>query len=79
MQMKLMSLDWMVLMATFNTGGAAFYASRVPERWWPYRFDFIGASHQIFHVAVIFAGLAHYAGLTRAFIFIREIGITCGA
>lgn len=29
--------------------GAAIYAKRVPERWFPGRFDVLLASHQIFH------------------------------
>ena len=33
----------------------------------PETFDVFGASHQILHVMVIFAGLAHMRGLFRAF------------
>ena len=34
-------------------GGALIYGFRIPERCFPYRFDLVGASHQIFHVAVL--------------------------
>lgn len=44
---------------------------QIPERWWPYRFDFVGQSHQIFHVMVVIAGLIHFVGLLEAFILIR--------
>jgi len=40
---------------------------QVPEKWYPKRHDIYGASHQILHFAVIFAGLAHMFGLLRAF------------
>jgi adiponectin receptor len=33
--------------------GALIYAFRIPEKYYPYRFDICGASHQIFHIAVI--------------------------
>ena len=34
--------------------GALNYAFRFPEKFYPFKFDIIGASHQIFHVAVLF-------------------------
>ncbi|OQR68358.1 adiponectin receptor protein 1-like [Tropilaelaps mercedesae] len=42
--------------------GAVFYSIRVPEKYWPGRFDYAGQSHQIMHVCVIFGNLAHYWG-----------------
>ncbi|GJN30609.1 hypothetical protein PR202_gb18928 [Eleusine coracana subsp. coracana] len=44
--------------------GVVVYATRVPERWMPGRFDLAGHSHQLFHVLVIAGAYAHYlAGL----------------
>ena len=40
--------------------------SQLPERWFPHRFDFFGASHQIFHFLVFAAGLVHYKALVCA-------------
>lgn len=34
-------------------GGAAIYGLRIPEKYKPMSFDIVGASHQIFHIAVI--------------------------
>jgi adiponectin receptor len=34
-------------------GGALIYGFRIPEKLFPSKFDLIGASHQIFHIAVI--------------------------
>ncbi|CAG9462108.1 unnamed protein product [Pedinophyceae sp. YPF-701] len=40
--------------------GAVFYAGRIPERFFPGKFDIVGHSHQIFHVAVVLAAFVHY-------------------
>ncbi|KAF2496117.1 mPR-typeG-protein-coupled receptor [Lophium mytilinum] len=76
-QMKRMSLDWMLLMGSLNIVGAAFYAARIPERWYPCTFDFVGASHQIFHVIILLAGIVHYAGLVSAFGEVRQQKDVC--
>ncbi len=44
-------------------GGAAIYASRIPERWMPGKLDLIGHSHQLWHVAVVLAALVHYKAI----------------
>ncbi|GAB2232598.1 hypothetical protein Droror1_Dr00011639 [Drosera rotundifolia] len=49
-----------LLMGFFYLVGAAFYVSRIPERFKPGRFDIAGQSHQIFHVLVVMGALAHY-------------------
>jgi len=36
-------------------GGATLYALRIPEKYYPYKFDHCGASHNIFHVCVMVA------------------------
>lgn len=40
--------------------GACIYIARIPERFRPGTFDICGASHQIFHFAVIIACGLHY-------------------
>ncbi|PQE09583.1 hemolysin-III channel Izh2 protein [Rutstroemia sp. NJR-2017a WRK4] len=77
-QRKRMSLDWMAVMAVMNLLGAGAYAFRVPEKWYPNRHDFIGSSHQIMHVAVVAAGLAHMVGLLRAVEHVHGAGFSCG-
>ncbi|TGO46001.1 hypothetical protein BCON_0351g00090 [Botryotinia convoluta] len=72
-----MSLDWMGIMAGFNLFGAFAYAARIPEKWFPRRHDILGSSHQILHFMVIFAGLAHMAGLLRAFDHIHSDTFQC--
>ncbi|KAM6564140.1 hypothetical protein CsatB_024138 [Cannabis sativa] len=53
-----------VLMGLFYGLGALIYATRIPERWMPGKFDIAGHSHQLFHVLVVAGAFTHYrAGL----------------
>ncbi|KAK8084739.1 Hly-III related protein [Apiospora hydei] len=79
LQRSRMSLVWMGWMATSNLVGAAIYATRVPERWAPYRFDLCGASHQLFHIFIIAAAVIHFDGLVVAFRIIRSNPGPCHA
>jgi adiponectin receptor len=72
-----MSLDWMGLMTVLNLTGATAYAVRLPEKLAPRKFDIIGNSHQILHVMVILAALAHMFGLFRAFGHVHSSTFTC--
>ena len=76
-QNQRMSLDWMGLMALFNLTGAVIYAARVPEKLRPLKYDIYGSSHQVLHIAVILAGLAHMFGLFRAFDYLHTQGSFC--
>ncbi|XP_010548494.1 PREDICTED: heptahelical transmembrane protein 2-like [Tarenaya hassleriana] len=53
------ALGYELIMAISYALGAAFYVTRVPERWKPGTFDIAGHSHQIFHVFVVLGALAH--------------------
>ncbi|KAI9845486.1 MAG: hypothetical protein M1837_004824 [Sclerophora amabilis] len=48
-------------------GGAIVYASRVPERWWPGGFDYVGGSHNLWHLAVLGGILFHYVAMQEFF------------
>lgn len=50
----------LLLMGALYISGALLYGFRIPERWAPGRFDLFGASHQLFHIAVVAAALVHY-------------------
>lgn len=50
---------------------------QVPEKIRPLKHDVYGNSHQVLHVAVIFAGLAHMFGLFRAFDYLHTVGSVC--
>lgn len=60
-------LGWLLLQGFLYILGAGIYAARVPERLRPGQFDLWGSSHQIFHVLVVCAAVAHLTGLLRAF------------
>lgn len=47
--------------------GAVMYASQVPERWFPGAFDYVGGSHNIWHVAVLGGILFHYMAMQEFF------------
>uniref|UniRef100_A0A0E0GI35 Haemolysin-III related family protein n=1 Tax=Oryza nivara TaxID=4536 RepID=A0A0E0GI35_ORYNI len=49
-----------MVMGAFYLAGVVVYATRVPERWMPGKFDLAGHSHQLFHVLVIAGVYAHY-------------------
>jgi adiponectin receptor len=40
--------------------GVGIYIARVPERFFPGKFDFIGHSHNIWHIFVVTAAIFHY-------------------
>ncbi|KAG6001676.1 hypothetical protein E4U54_001018 [Claviceps lovelessii] len=48
-------------------GGAIVYASKIPERWWPGMFDYIGGSHNLWHAAVLGGILFHYTAMQTFF------------
>ena len=50
-----------------------------PERWYPKRFDLLGASHQIMHVMVVAAALAYTQAVLEAFDFRHGDGARCEA
>ena len=47
--------------------GALLYILRFPEKKFPKKFDYIGASHQIFHVLVFLGALFHFLGSLDAY------------
>lgn len=49
-----------MVMGSFYLLGVGFYVARVPERWFPGKFDITGHSHQLFHALVIAGAYTHY-------------------
>ncbi|KAF7895029.1 hypothetical protein EAF00_006843 [Botryotinia globosa] len=72
LQYKRLSLGWIVGMAGLNFVGALAYSLRIPEKYYPGRFDFYGNSHQILHCMVVLAALAHFAGLVQSFDYLHS-------
>ncbi|EQL00218.1 hemolysin-III family protein [Ophiocordyceps sinensis CO18] len=48
-------------------GGAIVYGSKIPERWFPGMFDYIGGSHNLWHAAVLGGILFHYTAMQQFF------------
>lgn len=59
------SLGWLILMGFLYVCGTMFYALRIPERFFPGKFDIWFQSHQIFHVFVVAAAFVHYHGISE--------------
>ncbi|KAL5522984.1 hypothetical protein ACEPAF_1251 [Sanghuangporus sanghuang] len=58
-----MGVHFVVLSGALYIFGAVLYANRIPERLSPGTFDYFFSSHQIFHIMVVLAALAHYAAV----------------
>lgn len=63
-----------IIMAAIYIGGGALYAARIPERFWPGRFDVWASSHQLFHICVVTASLVHYNALLKMVKYRLDVG-----
>lgn len=54
-----------LLQSLSATLSALLYASHIPERFWPGRFDIVGQSHQIFHLIAFTCTWSQFVGLRR--------------
>ncbi|OAA77691.1 adiponectin receptor protein 1 [Akanthomyces lecanii RCEF 1005] len=54
----MMGLKSFLGLALINFSGAALYAARIPERWFPGTFDLLGQSHNLMHILVFTGALA---------------------
>ncbi|KAJ1911096.1 hypothetical protein H4219_006043 [Mycoemilia scoparia] len=71
-----LQLVYLIPMALFYIVGAFIYGARIPERWWPGKFDIWLHSHQIFHYFVVTAAFCHYLGVLNALQWTHDIGST---
>ncbi|THU77468.1 HlyIII-domain-containing protein [Dendrothele bispora CBS 962.96] len=60
-------LQWLFIEALAYILGATLYAERFPEALLPGKFDFVGASHQIFHVCSVIAVAVHYVSIWKSY------------
>ncbi|KAL6944683.1 hypothetical protein ACO0RG_001428 [Hanseniaspora osmophila] len=66
--LRRVQLFYVILEAFFYIGGAIIYGFRIPECFFPGRFDFLGHSHQIFHVMVVMGSLCHFRAVIGSFV-----------
>ncbi|AET39055.1 PAQR-type receptor Ecym_3588 [Eremothecium cymbalariae DBVPG len=55
----------------FYIFGALIYGFRIPEALAPGKFDFIGHSHQIFHLLVVLGSICHFRAVIGSYVFMR--------
>ncbi|OTB08601.1 hypothetical protein M426DRAFT_316614 [Hypoxylon sp. CI-4A] len=63
-----MGLKSFLGLAVINFAGAAVYAVRIPERWFPQTFDLLGQSHNWMHVLVLTGALVRLRGLLEVIV-----------
>ena len=68
---KRVQLRFVLLEAFFYIGGAIIYGFRIPETLIPGKFDFVGHSHQIFHILVVLGSLCHFRALIGSYFFMH--------
>lgn len=64
-------LKYVILEAVFYICGALIYGMRFPEVLAPGKFDFVGHSHQIFHIMVVFGSICHFRAIVGSYIFLH--------
>lgn len=68
---KRVQLRFVLLEALFYISGAVIYGFRIPETLLPGKFDFVGHSHQIFHILVVLGSLCHFRALLGSYFFMH--------
>eukprot|EP00826_Nyctotherus_ovalis_P013041 TRINITY_DN1348_c0_g1_i5.p1 TRINITY_DN1348_c0_g1~~TRINITY_DN1348_c0_g1_i5.p1 ORF type:complete len:192 (+),score=23.67 TRINITY_DN1348_c0_g1_i5:406-981(+) len=58
----IISIGYWAVGGAVYIAGALIYVARIPERLSPGTFDFIGQSHNIFHMFVLVAAVLHFLG-----------------
>jgi len=69
------SLTGLLQMASVYVSGAGFYVSRIPERFFPGKFNIWASSHQLFHICVLIAAYIHYGVILNMVTHRLSIGL----
>ncbi|KAG0068493.1 hypothetical protein BGZ89_004639 [Linnemannia elongata] len=77
MAQRAVALNYMFCMGAAYVIGALIYGSRVPECFFPGKFDHFAASHQIFHICVLIGCAIHFFGVTKAMTFWHQANHSC--
>jgi adiponectin receptor len=70
-------LHYLILMLLSYGTGAALYATRVPERFYPGKLDLVLHSHQIFHILVVVGVMLHLFVITNLQFYRWQQGNKC--
>mmetsp|Transcript_26001 Transcript_26001/g.46012 ORF Transcript_26001/g.46012 Transcript_26001/m.46012 type:complete len:377 (-) Transcript_26001:6656-7786(-) len=71
------AIAWFLMMGLCYVVGCCIYIIRIPERFFPGKFDLWGSSHNIWHCFVLAAVMCHYVGSRWSFYLRHEA--TCEA
>ncbi|KAI9099442.1 hemolysin-III related-domain-containing protein [Phlyctochytrium arcticum] len=74
-----LSSGWLISSGITYFLGTLIYAARIPERWWPGKFDLFFHSHQIFHCFVLAGAIIHYYGVVQAYKWWHTHNYQCNA
>lgn len=74
LSMQAYSLWGILAMGGTYSLGATLYVLRIPERFFPGKFDIWASSHQLFHMCVVTAALVHYDSLLNMVKYRLDIG-----
>ncbi|KAF9108581.1 hypothetical protein BGX29_010187 [Mortierella sp. GBA35] len=77
MAQRAVALNYMFCMGAAYVVGALIYGSRMPECFFPGKFDHFAASHQIFHICVLIGCGIHFFGVTKAMTFWHQSDHSC--
>lgn len=72
---EMMGLESFFGLGLINFSGAAVYAARIPERWFPRTFDLLGQSHNLMHLLVLTGALVRLNGLLTVASRWQEYGV----
>lgn len=64
-------LKYILFESMFYIAGAVIYGFRFPEVLAPGKFDFVGHSHQIFHIMVVLGSICHFRAIIGSYIFMH--------
>ncbi|AMD20947.1 HEL334Wp [Eremothecium sinecaudum] len=62
-------LKFVIIEAIFYILGVVLYGLRIPEALAPGKFDFVGHSHQIFHIMVVLGSICHFRALIGSYVY----------
>lgn len=66
------ALKFVAWEALFYITGATLYGFRIPECFKPGDFDFLGSSHQIFHILVVLGSICHFRAVIKSYILMHS-------
>ena len=76
LQDRQQGVSYFIGLGLLNFTGGVIYGLRVPERWYPKRFDIVGSSHQIMHLLVMCGAICYGIGLVRTFDYWQSKNLT---